>query len=89
MLRTALFSACLLGLTAATALASPATAQHTPRGLQSQRLTRGNHVPVYKSYRYHSHQDKPLFSFLHFGSHRPAAAAKHHRSARRHTSGIF
>lgn len=89
MLRSALLFLGLLGFTALRAAASPAAAQHTPRGLQSQRLTRGNHVPIYKTYRFHSHQDRPLFSFLHLGQRRPATAARHHRSGRRHTSGLF
>ncbi len=92
MLRTALLFFCLLGLTASVALAATSTAQRLPNALRTQRLMRGDHVPVYKTYRYHSHSDRPLFSFLHFGS-RPASARHHHprtaHSTRRHTSGIF
>jgi hypothetical protein len=91
MLRTAILFCCLLGVNALSAFAGSANVQHTPNAMRNQRLTRGNHVPVYKTYRYHSRQDRPLFSFLHFGSR--SATAKHHprtaHGANRHTSGIF
>ncbi|MVN77315.1 hypothetical protein GO988_13350 [Hymenobacter sp. HMF4947] len=94
MLRATFLFLCLLGLAASVADATPAAAQRKPYALRNSRLTRGNFVPVYKTYRNHSHQDRPLFSFLHFGGqhsatarHRGGRPASH--SSRRHTTGIF
>lgn len=94
MLRATFLFLGLLALTASAVDAAPATAQRKPNALRNSRLTRGNFVPVYKTYRNHSHADRPLFSFLHFGGQHPATAR--HRgsrpaghSSRRHTTGIF
>ena len=90
MLRTFFLFLGLLGLTATATMAAPTTALRKPNAMRNSRLTRGNFVPVYKTYRNHSHQDRPLLSFLHFGGHHPATA-RHHgsRPSRRHTTGIF
>ena len=82
-MRTALLFFCLLGLAASAAVASPL------HGPMRTRIRSGNFVPVYKTYRYHSHQDRPLFSFLHFGSRHPAVAKHRSHSSRRHTTGLF
>jgi hypothetical protein len=97
MLRTALLFFCLLGLAASAATASPSAARHTPNAMRGQRLTRGNHVPVYTDYRYHSRERRGPLSFLNFGSRRQITAR--HRANKnsthtprkhgRHTSGLF
>ncbi|RZK99445.1 MAG: hypothetical protein EOO62_24810 [Hymenobacter sp.] len=97
MLRIALLFFCLLGLATSAATAGPSAAQRTPLALRNQRLTRGNHVPVYTDYRYHSRERRGLLSFLNFGSRRQITAR--HRANKnsthtphkrgRHTSGLF
>ncbi len=85
MLRTAFLFFCLLGLASSVATAGPST----------RHPSRGNFVPVYKTYRYHSRERQGLLSFLHFGSRHPGTTARHHgrarsaRPARKHTSGLF
>ena len=88
MLRTALLFFCLLGLAASAATASPST----------RHPLRGDFVPVYKNYRYHSRERQGLLSFLHFGSRRQITArhksqGKHapraSKSGHKHTTGLF
>ena len=95
----AAFFACLLALLAAAAPAADARPTHTswPFWLSKperhgQRKLAGDYTHHYGTYRYHSHQDGGLFSFLHSNGH---ATARHrgplrsYKSGHRRTSGLF
>ncbi|WP_223649471.1 hypothetical protein [Hymenobacter psoromatis] len=94
MLKTAL-SLCLLGLlSVGSAAARPASWPFwfSSPERHGQRKLPGDYTHHYGTYRYHSHQDNGVFSFLH-GSGR--ASARHQgplharKSSHRRTTGLF
>ncbi|TVT42859.1 hypothetical protein FNT36_01840 [Hymenobacter setariae] len=96
MLRTALFISGIIGLLATAAVAAPTESASTTwrgRGFRRHRPSQGDYVPVYATYRYHSREQRGLFSFLHRGNpaarHHSKKPLKHGPSGRKHTTGLF